>query len=179
MVLAHVVGLLLYNEAPSAQSMFVTAFMHKFLKQLLQTNRDNGTKSARTEHDYELATAVLLVEMARADNDVSDDELEAIVGVIERSFNFDNVESKALLEVAQTRADKATSLHTFTSELNDRLDKQARCKIIEHLWRVAFADGQLDRYEDHFVRKISDLLYLKHSEFMQAKHKVQAQLGLS
>lgn len=146
---------------------------------MLSTVTNNDESGPETQHSYELATAVLLVEMARADADVTTDEIKAIINVVSQSFELSKDESSALLEVAQSRADESTSLHEFTSTLKEQLDKPQRCRMIELLWQVAYADGELDRYEDHFVRKIADLLYLKHSEFMQAKHRTQKRLGIS
>jgi uncharacterized tellurite resistance protein B-like protein len=82
-----------------------------------------------------------------------------------------------VLDAASARADAAVSLHEFTRLLNDALAPTDKQRVIGLLWRVAFADGTLDRYEDHLVRKVADLLYVPHAEFIRAKLAVQAELG--
>ena len=108
---------------------------------------------------------------------MDDVELDAVAHAIRSAFKLSEDETRAIVRLAQEEMDHAVSLHEFTSTLNAELSAAQRRQIIELLWRVAYADGRLDKYEDYFVRKIADLLYVRHSEFMKAKHRVLNSLG--
>jgi len=123
-------------------------------------------------HVIKLATAALLVEMARADFEESNDELLFVKKMLADHFELTEDESCALLEQASRRADHAISLHEFTRLMHEELDDAEKQQIVELLWRVAYADGNIDKYEDHLVRKVADLLYVPHTEFMRLKNKV-------
>ena len=75
-----------------------------------------------------------------------------------------------LLNAASERADEAVSAYEFTQFLHERLDETEKARIVALLWQIAFADGRLDKYEDAFVLKISDLLYVSRGKVMQLKH---------
>ena len=141
----------------------------EFIKTGNEDNRERG---------FQFATAALLIEMTRADFEVQQEELDAVAEAIRSAFDLTQAESEELVALAEVEMDHATSLHEFTATLNAELGAEQRRHVIELLWRVAYADGRLDKYEDHFVRKIADLLYVRHSEFMKAKHRVLEELGL-
>lgn len=151
--------------------------IRKFLDSQVELIKDE--KDGTQERGFKFATAALLIEMTRADFEVQREELDAVADAIRSAFDLDEEETRELVSLAETEMDEATSLHEFTSTLNAQLGPEQRHHVIELLWRVAYADGRLDKYEDHFVRKIADLLYVRHSEFMKAKHRVREALGLS
>ncbi len=130
------------------------------------------------EHGYELATAVLLLEVTRADFEVEAVEQEAVVAAIKSAFHLSSEETAELVEMAEREVDHAVCLHDFTSKLNDSFSAEEKRHVVELMWKVGFADGHLDKYEEHVIRKVSDLLYIKHRDFVQAKHRVQRELGL-
>ena len=74
---------------------------------------------------------------------------------------------------ALAHAEDATSLYQFTGQINDHLDQQQKQSLLESIWRVAFADGRIDKYEEHLIRRMADLLHLNHREFMQARHRAE------
>ena len=121
------------------------------------------------EHAYQLAAATLLVEMSRADFDVQLEELRAVDNAIQRAFHLSDDETADLVAKANAEADHATSMHEFTRLINSHFTESQKYHLIELLWQVAFADGAVDRYEEHFVRKIADLIYVRHSAFIRAK----------
>lgn len=128
-------------------------------------------------HGLRLATAALLVEMARADTQASAGERAHILELVAGHFALPAAEAEALLAAADARADHAVSLHEFTRDLNARLTPADKARVIELLWRVAFADAELHRHEDHLVRKVADLLYVPHAEFIRLKLAVQGSLA--
>ncbi len=124
------------------------------------------------EHGYHVATAALLVEMMRADYEVQPEEREAVLRALAAAFDdLSPEETRDLLARAEERADDATSLYEFTQHINRRLDHEQKAHVVELLWRVAYADGDLDKYEEHLVRRIADLIHVPHSVFIRMKHK--------
>ena len=132
----------------------------------------NDPDAGADERDVERMAAVLLVEVARADGTIDDVELDAVRRALAQSSSLPAGELDALVDEAVREGEAATSLHAYTSAVNDAFDKDERVRLVEHLWRVAEADGRLDRYEEHAIRRIADLLYVKHRDFMQAKLRV-------
>ena len=129
---------------------------------------------ATAEHGYQLATAALLVEMSKADAEVKEEERTAITSAVQRAFRLSSAQTDELMRLAEEEAEKATSLYEFTRLINEHFSPQQKAHVVELLWQVAFADGDVDKYEEHLVRKIANLIYVPHRAFIQAKHKVQA-----
>ncbi|MGH8511179.1 MAG: TerB family tellurite resistance protein [Nitrososphaera sp.] len=123
-------------------------------------------------HALNLATAALLVEISRADNHVSDSERAFIIEAMRKSFGLDELEARELVQLADRAADQAVSLTEFTRLLNQNLTQEDRVSIVQSLWQVANADTDIDKYEEYYVRKIADLLYVSHSDFIRTKLRV-------
>jgi uncharacterized tellurite resistance protein B-like protein len=134
--------------------------------------------SQEAEPAYRLATAALLVEMTRADYDVKEEERLSVTTAIQKAFGLSAKETDELVRLAELEAENATSLYEFTSLINAHFSPEQKQRVVELLWRVAFADGQLDKYEEHLVRKVADLIYVPHGKFIQSKHKVKSDLGV-
>jgi uncharacterized tellurite resistance protein B-like protein len=124
---------------------------------------------ANRGHALELAAAALLLEVTRADDDYHPGEEAAVIAAVRSAYSLSEVELETVVNSAAESIADAVSLHEFTSVLNERLDFGERCALIEDLWRVAYADGRVDKYEDYTVRKIAELLYVPHAQFIRAK----------
>jgi uncharacterized tellurite resistance protein B-like protein len=122
------------------------------------------------ERAYQLATAALFIEMTRADHDVKSVERDAVSQAVGRAFELDSAQTKELITLAEQEADAAISLYEFTRLINRHLDAKQKEHVVELLWHVALADGEIDKYEDHLVRKVADLIYVPHLAFIRAKH---------
>lgn len=120
-----------------------------------------------------IATAALLVEMVRADAAVKGEEAATLYAALGQHFGLKLDESQRLIAAAEREADAAVSLHGFTELLNASLTPPEKIDVLELLWRVALADRHLDKYEEHLVRKVADLLHVAHSDFVRAKLRVQ------
>ncbi len=133
-----------------------------------------STETADSKRDVDLhkVSACLLLEVARADHQIDDTERSAIISAIGRATDLSATELEELVTEAEQQADAAISLHEHIRLVNDEFSREQKIKLIEQLWRVAYADSELDRYEEAFIRKIADLIYLKHRDFMQAKLRV-------
>jgi uncharacterized tellurite resistance protein B-like protein len=122
------------------------------------------------EHRRNLAAAALLIEVARADFEFDDDEQRAIETLLEQTLDLEPGEIAELVRLAHDESRDATSLHQFTRLVNESHSLDDKKRLMEALWRVAYADGRLDKYEEQLLRRIADLLHLRHAEFMRAKH---------
>lgn len=120
----------------------------------------------------EMAAAVLLIEMARADFDQADLENQTIIKLLQEYFLIEKEGAEKLFQEAEEIADNSVSLHEFTRTLHETLSSEAKNEIIEMLWRLALIDDSLDRYEDYLVRKIADLLYVSNSNVLRIKHEL-------
>jgi uncharacterized tellurite resistance protein B-like protein len=125
-----------------------------------------------TQEPMELATAALLIELARADFSESATEMEAIRQLLQKRFGLNAQTLNALLADATRRADRAVSLHEFTHQLNLELPEADKLAIIEMLWRVSNADGSIDKHEEHLIRRIAGLLHISDRDRVRLKLKV-------
>ena len=139
--------------------------------------RSEESEQAR-EEAVALATAVLLMEVARADLDVSESELEVVRQLLRERLGLGAQEVCDLLQQARRQSEQAVSMYRFTRMVNDHFSAPDKCAVVEMLWRVAFADGRLDRYEDQVVRKVADLLYVPHAQLIRTRNIVMEEKGL-
>jgi uncharacterized tellurite resistance protein B-like protein len=124
-----------------------------------------------------LATAALLVETMRADFDASEVERGVLTSLLERRFGLTRDEADDLVADAEQAADKSVSLYDFTRVLNDALAGGEKLAVIELLWRACLADGRLDKYEDHLVGKLAELLYVPRAEVIRLRNAVRDGAG--
>lgn len=117
-----------------------------------------------------LATAVLMIDVARADHVFDETEFDRVLRLIESHFDLPADEAAELFNSASEKADDLVSAHEFTKVLHEHLDEEEKTRIIGLLWEIAYADGELDKYEDSLVLKISDLLYVSRGRVMRLKH---------
>lgn len=125
------------------------------------------------QHSLELATAVLAIEIARADDAMDDDERHHIAEVVSRHFDLTETEARKVVNLADTHMELAVSLNDYTRTLNDALSYEERIEIIRLLWEVALANNEIHKYEEYFMRKIADLLYVAHSDYIRTKLAVE------
>ena len=119
------------------------------------------------------ATAVLMLDVARSDNVFEESEFERVLALVERHFGMSPEDAAELVNAADEKAENLVSLHEFTQLLHNNLDESEKARIVGLLWKVAYADGRLDKYEDSLVRKISDLLHVSRGRSMRLKHDAE------
>ena len=125
-----------------------------------------------TKEPLDLATAALLLELARSDFSESPEEIEAIRHLLERRFGLKGEPLDKLIQEAQRRADQAVSLHEFTHRLNRELAEEDKLAIVEMLWHVSHADGRIDKHEEHLVQRIAGLLHVSDRDRVRMRLKV-------
>ena len=147
--------------------------MKKFLLDFFTVSAETDS-SENIDHALKVATAVLLVEVMRADFKVEESEKQGLRELLEGQFQLTGEELDALLEEAESDADRLVSLQHVTRLMNEHYDHGMKCRVVEMMWQMVFADGEKDHYEEHLIRQVAELLYLSHAEFIQARHKAEA-----
>jgi uncharacterized tellurite resistance protein B-like protein len=132
-----------------------------------------GESGIASQHALHLATAALLLEMMRMDSAVTAAETAAVAGALQTRFGLDAAQVGALMALAAEEAQQATDYFQFTSLINKHFSREQKIEVVENLWQVAFADGHLDAHEQHFMRKIADLLYISHADYVAAKQRAR------
>ena len=125
------------------------------------------------ERQLKLATAALLVEMMRQDNKVQEEERIMVKKILREKFRLGSDETEKLFSLAQQEAEEAVDYHQFTSLIAREYSQAQKIKIIEYLWTIAYADKKLDPLEEHMIRRIADLIYVSHKDFIKTKHRAQ------
>jgi uncharacterized tellurite resistance protein B-like protein len=147
------------------------------IKRLINQISDVITSPATTADDagkrkdaIRSATAVLMVDVARADYEFDAEEFDSLLQLIQAHFDLSPDEAADLVNTADEKVDDLVSLHDFTQLLHNNLDEKEKADVVGLLWKIAYADGRLDKYEDALVLKISDLLHVSRGKVMQLKH---------
>lgn len=138
------------------------------IKQLKQWLSQSSTDTS-VEITTNMAAAVLLVEVMAADDEFQQEEQNTIEQLLMETLQLQPEEAKELVSEAREHHDDANDLYQLTKKINQDYDPEQKKQLILAMWKVAYADGDLDRYEDHIIRKIAELLYVPHSQFIQAK----------
>lgn len=139
--------------------------INAFFNNLLATD-DNQTQCPIS---VEIACAVLLCEVMRADSIFTEQEQDELSAILAKQFHLTESEVNTVLTQAFELSENASDFYQFTSKLNQHLSLDERIKIVTLLWQVAYADGELANIEEHIIRKIADLLHLRHSEYIATK----------
>ncbi|MEM8814870.1 MAG: TerB family tellurite resistance protein [Pseudomonadota bacterium] len=133
----------------------------------------DGQENETREDVLRLCTAVLMVEVARADYDFDESEFDLLLELIKVHFGLSAEDATQLANEAAEVAEDSVSLHEFTQRLHKHLSEREKAEVVSLLWQVAYADGSLDKFEDSIVLKISDLLYVSRGKVMQLKHDAE------
>jgi len=144
--------------------------INDFFNNLLNTNEKETTEPL----SIEISCAVLLCEVMRADSVFTTSEQNKLNEILIKQFNLTTQEVNTILEQAFELSENASDFYQFTSKLNQYYSLDERIKIVTLLWQVAYADGELDNIEEHIIRKIADLLHLRHSEYIATKIAAEA-----
>ena len=120
----------------------------------------------------ELVTAALLLEVSKADFQEDPAEIDKIRTILLQHFSVSLGDINAFIDQARNTSADSTSLYPFTRYINDNCNNIEKYQLVLALWDVALEDGRIDKYEDHLIREIAELIYLPHSEFIRAKLSV-------
>ena len=150
--------------------------IRRFFNEVAEAFSSSGaaeTSAADREAAIRKATAVLMLDVARADYVFEESEFDRVLELVEHHFGLSPEEAARLVNDAGEEAEDLTSVHQFTELLHKHLDESDKARIVSLLWQIAYADGRLDKYEDSLVLKISDLLYVSRARVMRLKHDAE------
>ena len=137
------------------------------IKQLFAKNTDtNEQDRVASEH---LATAALLIEVMIIDGNLDDQELQSISQTLCDILDLAASQVDELIALSREEVAEATSLYQFTREINNHFDLEGKMKLLTSMWRVAYADGHLDKHEEGIIRRVADLLHIRHNEYIRCK----------
>lgn len=145
--------------------------MFRSIKSLFKELLEGEDLSGNNISNPELAMAALLCEVAAADSQVEADEEKAKLALLMHLLNIEEEKALSLIEQAKESIKNSVSLYDFTTQLRE-LEQSARFELVKAMWEVANADGRIDPLEDAVIRKVAELLYVDHSEFIRAKLSV-------
>lgn len=134
-------------------------------------------KEPALEHErVQVATCVVLLEMAHADEEFQDMEEILVRDLLRRKFDLSEADATELIEFARAQRQDSLDLYQFTRQINEQFSRKEKLEMMEALWRIIYADGVLDKYEDYLVRQLATLLRLSHPEMIETKVKVLDEL---
>lgn len=132
------------------------------------------TRLRREMAAVQQACCQVLMEAARLEEANGQQKREVVTQAMREQFDMPDAEIAAMIEFAARRENRLTSYFDAVKLINAHFDAPRKTRFIEQLWRVAMVDGDIDMYEDHLVRKLADLLYVAHNDFILAKNRVRA-----
>ncbi|WP_105213157.1 tellurite resistance TerB family protein [Pseudoalteromonas sp. T1lg22] len=124
--------------------------------------------------DFKISVAALLVEVMRADSELQAQEQASLQALLQKYFALDMEQVNTLIKAATRDLDDAIDYFRFSKQINDNTSAEQRVEIVQLLWQLAYADGELDKHEEHVVRRVADLLYVTHNDFIKAKLAAQS-----
>jgi uncharacterized tellurite resistance protein B-like protein len=140
---------------------------------------DESASSVSDSHSLQLATAVLLIEVMRADAGVNDQERASTVQALRSKFALTDDETQHLLSQADSAAKHSNDYFRYTSAMNEHFTQAQKIMVVELMWQVAYADGDLDAHENHIISKVASLLHVTHGEYIAAKLHAKQAAGLT
>ena len=146
--------------------------MFRQLKNLFESAPPRALPGFERRH-LQVAVAALLHEASRADYHQGDDEYAVARAALAELFGLGADDCVAVLEEGRARAEQLSSFYAPVTVIKRDFSLEQRVRLIEHLWRVAFANGQLNPYEDHYVRKIAHLLHVPNTQSMLARNRAR------
>lgn len=116
-----------------------------------------------------LAAAALLIETARADFTEDAVEQQTMEKLLSSTLGLPLPKVHELMEAANSQVDEATSLYEFTRVINDYYSARQKLQLVSAMWAVAYADGDLDKYEEALIRQVAELTYVPHQDYIRSK----------
>ncbi len=146
----------------------ITKIQHFFEKHILAQREDTAADHDRA---LQIACAALLIEMTRVDHKITDDEIVSLKNMLRKHFSLQPGEEDELIKLAEQERDNATDYFQFTSLINQHYSQQQKRQLVTRLWQLANTDNHIDKFEEHLVRKLAELLHVPHAAFIRSKLK--------
>ena len=146
------------------------------IKQLFQGSPEVAANPEDAKQRLQLATCVVLLEVARSDDEFCEDERRHIVATMRKRFDLSEDDAHELIEAATAKREESVDLWSFTHQINKGSNIKEKIGIIEEVWRVIFADGTLDGHEDFLIHRLAKLFHLSHAQLIEAKLRIRQEL---
>lgn len=143
--------------------------MLQAISQFFQSTLSQPEQRDNQALTLELASAALLFEIARADHDTSDAELEALRRMLLKRYQLSESDVDELMTLARDEVEDAVDHYQFVSLIKEHYGYDQRCELVALMWQLAWADGSVDALEEHRIRRLADLLHVSHSDFIRTK----------
>jgi uncharacterized tellurite resistance protein B-like protein len=143
--------------------------MFSIIKKILTKKPTASTSADETELKTHIAAGVLLLEAAHVDDDCTEEEMKHVVQTLKTMFNLSAEYVDELIEKTHLERKDAADLWQFTNHMNQNYTQEEKLKVMEDVWRVIHADGELEKHEDQFAHKLANLLRLTHKQMIDAK----------
>ncbi|MCU0414928.1 MAG: TerB family tellurite resistance protein [Ignavibacteriaceae bacterium] len=159
--------------------------MFEYLRKVLSSSQEQIQEVSReiiapsgkaTSKRHQVATAALLVEIAKADGDFSDDERKRIIGLMKKDFDLDDECVNELLELSEQKVKDSVSIYEFSSVINESFTQQEKLELLKNLWRIIYEDGKLDSHEDRLIKIIGSTMNIEHKDIIGAKLFIKQEL---
>ena len=124
------------------------------------------------ETDYRLAATALLVHVVSLDGEPTEIEKRKLHSLIETRFGLDPGTADRLIASATRVEGEAVDLYHFTSVIMRSVNEEGRLRIVEMMWEMVYADGQVSEFEDNVVWRAADLLGISSRDRIDLKHRV-------
>ena len=132
---------------------------------------DESSYKNDVDENLRLATCILLIEVSKSDDDFDLDEQKKIRSLIKSNFNLSDIQIEHLFTLSKDTHNEMTSLYEWTDIINNDCSYEQKLTIIGFMWDIAFTDERLDKYEDYTIRKVCDLIHVKHVDFINLKNQ--------
>lgn len=144
---------------------------------------ESGNKEDETPENHaeriQVATCVLLLEMAHTDGEFSDMEELLVRDLLQERFGLSGEATEELLELSNREREESLDLYQFGRYIHENFPLEEKMEILEALWRIVYADGVLDKYEEYLMRKLATVLRLSHKQMIDAKVKILEEIEAS
>jgi uncharacterized tellurite resistance protein B-like protein len=137
---------------------------------------DPSTKNYLDKKKLQIATCAIFLEMAKSDENYTEEEHREVVSIMQRTFNLEKEYVDELIELANSRLAKSVSIYEFTGIINENFSAEGKFELMKNLWRLIYTDKKLDKYEDQLVKTIGSMLLLEHRDVIAAKLMVKEEL---
>ena len=158
--------------------------MFEYLRKVLSPEQDKLTlkeseffSSKTISKKYQVATAALLVEIAKADGDFSGDERKRIIDLMKKDYDLDDECVNELLALSEQKVKDSVSIYEFSSVINESFTQAEKFELVKNLWRIIYEDGKLDSHEDRLIKIIGSTLNLEHKDVISAKLFIKQEMG--
>jgi len=134
----------------------------------VRNTEDNSEKKK-----LQIATCAIFLEMAKSDDNCTEEERKEIVSVMQKTFDLEKEYVDELIDLTKTRIEQSISIYEFTGIINTNFTPDEKFELMKNLWRLIYTDQKLDKYEDQLVKKLGKMLHLEHKDVIAAKLMVK------